>query len=67
MKTTEPMSLNIDGEYGGECTGEMRNLFRHLTVLAPNARIREMEDLNAQYEREQMIKQLFNVSLDKAE
>jgi diacylglycerol kinase (ATP) len=45
----------------------MRNLFRHLTVLAPNARIREMEDLNAQYEREQMIKQLFNVSNEKAE
>ncbi|TCI27207.1 MULTISPECIES: diacylglycerol kinase [Exiguobacterium] len=65
--TTERMSLNIDGEYGGECTGEMRNLFRHLTVLAPNARIREMEELNAQYEREQMIKQLFNVSNEKAE
>lgn len=67
MRTTETLGLNIDGEYGGECTGEMRNLYRHLTVLAPNARIREMEELNAEQERKRIFEQLFNEATEKVD
>jgi len=42
------MSLNIDGEFGGICEGEMTNLRSHFEVMTPKFRIEEMEQINTQ-------------------
>lgn len=54
MKNTSEMSLNIDGEFGGICEGEMTNLRSHFEVMTPKFRIEEMEQINTQLQEAEM-------------
>lgn len=40
-----PLSLNVDGEYGGELTGEITNLHNHIEMIVPNKEIPCIQDL----------------------
>ncbi|AFS71445.1 diacylglycerol kinase [Exiguobacterium antarcticum] len=53
MKNTSEMSLNIDGEFGGICEGEMTNLRSHFEVMTPKFRIDEMETINLQLQAQE--------------
>ncbi|TDQ34168.1 diacylglycerol kinase [Aureibacillus halotolerans] len=35
VSTSEPMQLNLDGEYGGDLPGEFVNLYRHIEMIVP--------------------------------